>query len=312
MQSIVTLTINPTIDTSSKVDNVVANTKLRCQTPRHDPGGGGINVSRVIKRLGGSSKAIYPAGGTNGEMLKELLDREGIEHLPISIANMTRENVMILETNSGKQYRFGMPGPELSESEWKECLHKIETLEVTPDYIVGSGSIPPGVPDDFYAQLAELATKIDAKLIVDTSGKALTLAAEAGVYLLKPNLNELQHLADAELNSEEEREKLAKKLIDEKQAETIVVSLGTAGALLVTSETSERIRAPIVTIKSRVGAGDSMVAGIVLRLAQGHPIDVAVRYGIAAGSAAVMTPGTELCRAEDTNRLYRYISETLV
>jgi len=305
---IVSLTMNPTIDTSSRVGHVVAERKLRCKPPCHEPGGGGINVSRVIRRLGGDSLALYLSGGWYGHMLQGLLDQEGLNHSPISIEGSTRQNVIVLEESSGRQFRFGMPGPTLHEAEWKRCLEVLETLAPKPDYLVGSGSLSPGVPDDFYARVARIATKRGIRLIVDTSGEALRLAARAGgVYLLKPNMRELRALADHEIKDELEQERVVTEIIRKGGSELVVVSLGTAGALMASKEGCERLRAPTVPIQSKVGAGDSMVAGIVLSLAQGKSPRDAVHFGVAAGAAAAMTPGTELCRREDTERLYRHM-----
>jgi 6-phosphofructokinase 2 len=240
-------------------------------------------------------------------MLQGLLDQEGLNHSPISIEGLTRQNVIVLEESSGRQFRFGMPGPTLHEAEWKRCLEVLETLAPKPDYLVGSGSLSPGVPDDFYARVARIATKRGIQLIVDTSGEALRLAARAGVYLLKPNMRELRALADHEIKDELEQERVVTEIIRKGGSELVVVSLGTAGALMASKEGCERLRAPTVPIQSKVGAGDSMVAGIVLSLAQGKSPRDAVRFGVAAGAAAAMTPGTELCRREDTERLYRHM-----
>ena len=308
MERVVTLTMNPSIDINSSVEHVFADRKLRCKPSSHEPGGGGINVSRAIRRLGGHSPAVYPAGGTFGRMLQGLLDREGIVHHPVEIEESTREAFIILEESSGRQFRFGMPGPTLRETEWKRCLEALGALELKPDYVVASGSLPPGVPQDFYAQLARMTSASGARLIVDTSGEPLRLASQAGVYLLKPNMNEMQNLVRREIQNEMELEDTARGFIEKGHSEVMIVSLGAGGALMVSKNGCEHVRAPTVPIKSRVGAGDSMVAGIVLSLARGEPLREAVRFGVAAGAAAVMTPGTELCRREDTERLYRQIT----
>lgn len=305
MQRIVTLTMNPSIDLSTSVKYVIAHRKLRCKSLKREPGGGGINVSRVIDRLAGTSIALYPAGGPAGQMLQNLLDQEGIKHHPIPIEGWTRENFTILEEATGQQFRFGMPGPPLYESEWEQCLKEVLNLDPKPDYVVASGSLPPGVPKDFYALLAQRVKMLKSRLMVDTSGEELRFAVEEGVYLLKLNMRELGELAGKEVKNESELEAIAMKIIETRQSEVVVVSLGAAGALVVSKHGNERLRAPTVPIKSKVGAGDSMVGGIVLSLAQGRSIREAVLFGIAAGAAAVMTPGTELCRREDVEQLYR-------
>jgi len=304
MEPILALTMNPAIDKGTGVDNVVPERKLRCHQPSFEPGGGGINVARAITKLGGTALILYPAGGPPGTMLEHLLDQEGLEHRKIPIRGWTRENLTVYEETSGQQFRFGMPGPDMSTSEWEECLQTFADVRPPPAYIVVSGSLPPGVPGDFYARVAAVAHKDGARVIVDTSGEALAMAVQEGVFLIKPNLRELGHLTGVEIRGEAEQEEVARGIIQEGRSEVVVVSLGAAGALLVTKEGSRRFRAPTVPIKSKVGAGDSMVAGIVLGLAQGRSLADAVRLGVAAGAAAVMTPGTELCRREDTERLY--------
>jgi 6-phosphofructokinase 2 len=312
MPTIVTLTMNPAIDTSTSVEHVAPERKLYCQQPRHDPGGGGINVSRAIHKLGGVSLALYPVGGPTGEMLRHLLEQEKLTHYPLPIAEWTRENFVALDETSGQQYRFGMPGPTLQKAEWQQCLDTLSTLHPAPDYLVASGSLPPGVPTDFYERVVLWAREIGARTIVDTPGDAFRAAARAGVYLLKPNLRELSELVDQELSDEVQQEAAAMDLVQRGHSEVVVLSLGAAGVLLVSAAGCERLRAPTVPIQSKIGAGDSTVAGIVLSLARGQSLREAVTFGIAAGAAAVMTPGTELCRREDTERLYARMLEAIV
>jgi len=308
-KSIVTLTINPALDKISGISQVVPNKKLRCNAPKHEAGGGGINVSRAIKRLGGNSLAIFPCGGANGEILQSKLDEEEVTYTPVPISKQTRENITIFEGNTDHQYRFIMPGPNLSDKEWKSTLNEIEKVDPHPDYIVASGSTPHGVPDDFYQQVGDLANKINSKLIVDTSGEQLKLAAEAGVFLLKPNMRELGTLAGNKITSEAHQKEAAKSIIETGNAEVVVVSLGAGGALLVMKDHTEHIRTPTVPIRSKLGAGDSMVAGIVFYLSKGKSIREAVMYGVAAGAATVMTPGIELCNKSDTDKLYENLLE---
>jgi 6-phosphofructokinase 2 len=304
---IATLTMNPAIDKSSAVEQVVAEWKLRCEPPTYEPGGGGLNVSRAIGKLGGDSLAFYAAGGLSGEMLANLLDGEGLKHQAIAIAGLTRESLTILEQSTGQQYRFGMPGPTLQEAEWRRCLEAISELLPRVDYLVASGSLPPGAPPDFYGRIARLAKEQETRLIVDTSGEPLRLAVKEGVFLIKPNLREFAELTGQELVDEVQEERLAQELASSRKSEMVVVSLGAAGVLAATAEGTERVRAPLVPIKSKVGAGDSTVAGTVLALSRGKSWREAVRFGVAAGAAAVMTPGTELCRREDAERLYEHI-----
>ena len=302
---IVTLTMNPTIDQSASVERVLPDRKLRCKPPAFEPGGGGINVSRAVQRLNGESLAIYPAGGSTGKFLKEMLDSHELHHQPVPVAGRTRQHLMIYEESTGQQFRFGMPGPQLEESEWRHCLKAIFEARSTPAYVVASGSLPAGAPSDLFARMADLCKERGSNLIVDTSGEPLEEAVNAGVFLIKPNLRELKNLANEEMDDEYRQESFVQSLVENGRCRYVVVSLGAGGVLTACEKGCQRFRAPTVTIRSKVGAGDSMVAGITLALSRGEPFVNAVRYGLAAGSAAVMTPGSELCRREDVERLYQ-------
>lgn len=308
MSSIVTLTMNPAIDKNTSVERVVAEDKLRCDAPRREPGGGGINVARAIRRLGGDSKATYMAGGPPGDILQSLLDEEDLSQIPIPISEWTRENLIVYETSTDRQFRFGMPGPEITFEEITRCLDILRDLDPPPEYLVASGSLPPGAPDDTYARIAETAQALGAQPILDTSGTALREAVKAEWFLLKPNLRELEHLADTTLKTERQRIDAAREFIDQGWSTVMVLSMGASGALLITTDQVEHIRSPTVPIKSRVGAGDSMVGGLTLALTRGLDLSDAVRFGVAAGAAAVMTPGTELCRRDDTEELFEAMS----
>ena len=302
--SIATLTVNPCVDESTTVDQVVADRKLRCGAPRYEPGGGGINVARAIRRLGGEALAIYPAGGAAGELLASLLSREGVSHRAIPIEGWTRENLNVFEESTGRQFRFVLPGPQLLRREWEKLLEEVEGLRPFPAYVVASGSLPPGVPVDIFARLARLTRKRGGRFALDTSGEAARVALEAGVYLVKPSLREFQHLTGLPDAEESHLVAESKRWIEAGRCEVVVLSLGAAGVLWVTAESSERLLSPTVPVRSTVGAGDSMLAGIVLRLTQGRPMGEAVRFGVAAGAATVMNPGTELCHRPDAERLY--------
>lgn len=304
MHRIVTVTVNPAVDMSTAVEHVAADRKLRCGPVSYEPGGGGINVSRAIRILGGASLALYAAGGCTGEILQTLFRQAGIEERAVPVNGWTRQNLMVAEEASGQQYRFGMPGPELEDREWNRILGEVAALEPFPGFIVGSGGLPPGVPDDFYARLARLGKRRGARVIVDASGEALRQAVSERPFLIKPNMNELRTLAGRDVEHEEDQEAIAAELIRSGRCDVAVISLGAAGVLLSSGGGTERIRAPSVPIQSKVGAGDSMVAGIVLGLSREEPLRDAVLLGIAAGAAAVMTPGSELCRRADVERLY--------
>lgn len=302
---IVTLTMNPAIDVSASVDYVIPDDKLRCGPPTYEAGGGGINVARAIRRLGGDALALFPAGGPAGVLLGSLLDAERVPHRTFPVTGWTRENMNVAERVTRRQFRFVMPGPTLVEREWQAILEALDALDPAPRFLVASGSLPPGVPADFYAQLARRLDGRGVKLVLDASGEPLRRASATGVYLLKPSLREFEELT-GEAGCEESRlPVLARRLIHEGRCELLILSLGPRGVFWISASEGGRLAAPTVPVKSSVGAGDSMVAGVVLSLARGRAPADAVRFGVAAGAASVMNPGTELCRAEDVERLYR-------
>jgi 6-phosphofructokinase 2 len=303
-RSIITVTINPAVDAGTEMFQVTPDRKLRCDAPWYEPGGGGINVSRALRRLGGESTALYTAGGPIGRLLTTLLEDDGIESHAVATKHQTRINFAVRETSSDRQFRFGMPGPELLEREWSRFLECIDGHIPANGVVVASGSLPPGVPVNFYARIAKMLKDSGTHFILDTSGASLIRAADEGVYLLKPNAREFQELVQREIESEQEQEHQAMALIQRGACEVLVLSLGGAGVLLATRDGTRRMRAPSVRIRSRVGAGDSMVAGLVMGLSQNRALEESVRLGIAAGAAAVMTPGSELCRGGDAFRLF--------
>jgi 6-phosphofructokinase 2 len=302
MKTIATLTINPAIDLNTEVDAIVREKKLRCAEPTFEPGGGGLNVSRAIARLGGTSTAIIVQGGPTGSLLLELLAREGLHTIAVPTRGYTRESINVYERSTTEQVRLILPGPPMNEDEWKDTLHAVERVRPKPDYLVASGSVPPGVPDDFFGQLSELSHRLGIELVVDTSGPALTKAVGPGTLLLKPNHNEVHALAQSA--SGDTPETAARRIVESGGARAIIVSLGAEGAILATKEGVRRYPAPNVKPASKVGAGDSMVAGVVLSLARGLSMEDAARFGVASGAAAVMTPGTELCTREDAEALF--------
>ena len=307
MPSVITITFSPCIDKSTSVPALIPEKKLKCTSPKLEPGGGGINVARAIKKLGGEATAIFPSGGYTGKFFNHLLEKEGVPAVIIESANETRENIIVFDESTNDQYRFGMPGTGLKESEWKQCLKAVEEIKDAA-FVIASGSLPPGVPLDIYAQLGKICKINKAKFIVDTSGEALTKALNEGVYLLKPNLGELSELAGIEKININNVERIAREVVLKHNCEVIIASLGAAGALLVTGNETFRATPPEVKRKSTVGAGDSMVAGIVYTLAGGKSLKEAIRYGVACGTAATMNPGTQLCNKRDADALYPLVS----
>lgn len=306
MKSTVTLTMNPAVDIAAVAQHVEHTFKVRCASVRHDPGGGGINVARVVHKLGGPVLAVYTGGGPPGERLRQLLDREGLHQRLIPIEDDTRDSFAVFESGTGNEFRFVLPGPELRETEWRSCLELLRSLEM--DYLVLSGSLPLGVPEDFYAQAARIAKERGARVLLDAAGTALKAALSEGVYLVKPNLRELMDLTESTADAEADQARLAQSLIAVGNAEIVALTLGHEGAHLVWKDSTLRLRPPPVSTQSAVGAGDSFLGGFVVGLAQGWALTDSFRLAMAAGAAALLTPGTELCRPEDVMRLF---NETL-
>jgi len=307
MSLIATLTLNPAVDLSMSVDRVVPHDKLRVTDVVRDPGGGGINVARVIHRLGGAVTAVYAAGGPMGDLLQCLIEREGLCGDRVSTAEWTRESITADERSTGKQYRFVLPGPHLGEDEWSACLDRLSRLTPPPAYVVASGSLPPGVPDDFHVVVGDLARRIGARFVLDTSGAALKAGLDGGVFLAKPNLREMRELTGRELTDEPSRVAAVRELLDAGRAQAIALTLGPEGGILVTTEGAWRAVALAVKPVSAVGAGDSFVGAMVHRLNEGSGFEEAFRYAMAAGGAALITPGTDLCHADDVERFAREV-----
>lgn len=302
-QPIVTLTINPSLDKSTHFSGLIAEQKMRCEKPRYDAGGGGINVSKAISKLGGSSTCVFTSGGSAGEMLEDLIQKEKLEKIVIKTKNWTRENFIAFDNVTKSQYRFGFPGNAFSEEEKDKILQTIKELKT--DYLVISGSLNEGLSTDFYQKIVEVAKSSGAKVIVDTSGEALQKVLETGVYLIKPNIGELAKLIGVERLELPEIEKAAKQLISTKSAEIIVVSLGADGALLVSNEETHLVKAPKVNKKSTVGAGDSMVGGMVWALSRNKTLKEVIQLGVCCGTAATMNEGTQLFNVEDVMSLLK-------
>ncbi|MES2387445.1 MAG: 1-phosphofructokinase family hexose kinase [Bacteroidota bacterium] len=304
---IVTLTLNPALDKNTSVESIVPDKKLRCQQPETAPGGGGVNVSRALHTLGVPSLAVYLAGGFTGSYFTQLLLQEGVETLPLPVKNELRENLIVVDRSSRQQYRFGMEGAAVTEPEWQQCLDALEKENF--DILAASGSLPPGIPDNFYRLLAELVKRKNAKLVIDTSGAALKEALEEGVYLIKPNLNELSSIYGKEELSRADAENACREIIARGLCEVIVVSMGADGALLAKGNEVYFSDAPKAEKKSTVGAGDSMVAGMLAGIAKNYDWQTILRSGVAAGTAATMSEGTRLCQLKDYEMLFAGLNQ---
>ncbi|SCY80873.1 1-phosphofructokinase family hexose kinase [Microvirga guangxiensis] len=308
MERIVTLTLNPAIDGAAEAEQVRPIRKIRTWAERYDPGGGGINAARVIKELGGAALAIYLSGGATGPILDDLVKASGIESRRIPIVGHTRISHTVHERSTGLEFRFVPEGPSVAQEEWQACLSILESIEGS--YLLASGSLPRGVPADFYVQVAKVAARKGIRFVLDTSGDALRQAVGHGLYLIKPSLGELEDLVGRTLSTPREQDAAVQELIASGAAEIVALTLGRDGALLGTRDRLLRIEGLKVTPKSAVGAGDSFLGAMTYGLAQGHSVEEAFALGMAAGTATVLTEGTELCRRADVERLYEDISRS--
>jgi len=302
MQDIVTLTLNPTLDVAYEVDRVFHTHKMRTRAEHYNPGGGGINVARVLKRLGADVRCVYLAGGATGPALDGLVEQHDLDFTRIPITGPTRIATAILERESGKEYRFTPAGPTLAHSEWRACLEAVATTRCR--YLIASGSLPPGAPDDFYARLTAAVAGNGTKVVLDSSGNGLKAGlAAGGVHLVKPSCGELRTLVGRDLEDDASIARAAMEIVSSGQAEMVAVTIGHLGALLARTDGVVRLPALTVEAKSAVGAGDSFLAAMVFGLLRGEDPVEALRLGIAAGAAAVLNPGTNLAHPEDIRRL---------
>jgi 6-phosphofructokinase 2 len=302
---IITLTLNPAVDLACEAAAVIHTHKVRTSTEQFDPGGGGINVARVIRELGGEALAVLLTGGGTGRFLQELLDEARVECLSIPINGRTRVSVTVHERSTGLEYRLVPQGPPISASEWDSVLDALGRID--GGWVVASGSLPPGAPEDAYAQIARICARRGQHFVLDTSGPPLRAALSEGATLIKPSIGELEALIGRPLRDPREQELEAMALVRAGAAKMIAISLGAAGALLATADGVIRRPAPQVPIRSAVGAGDSFVAGMTLALDNGLPIEEAFARGIATGSAAVMSYGTAHPQRADVEELYRRV-----
>lgn len=307
MPAIATLTMNPTIDVAYEVDRVFHTHKIRTTHEYYNPGGGGINVARVFVRLGGNARCVYLSGGATGVAFDGLIDLHRLVRTRVPIAGQTRVALTTLEHATGKEYRFTPAGPEVTEAEWLACLDTLSRLDC--DCLVASGSLPPGVPDDFYAQAAKIMKNRGIRMVLDTSGEALRHGLEGGgIDLVKPSKGELEALFGNHLESVEKVAEAALKLVESGKARVVATTMGHEGAVLATAAGTLFTPALEIEAKSAVGAGDSFVAGMVHAMLTGSSDEEAFRYGVAAGSAAVLRPGTDLARPADIAELLPLVS----
>jgi 6-phosphofructokinase 2 len=304
---IATLTLNPAVDLACTAPAVKPTHKIRTFEERLDPGGGGINVARVVHALGGDTLALIMTGGVTGRLVEELLDEAGVPWQALPIRGRTRISVNVHDRQSGLEYRFVPEGPDVAPDEWNRALAVLQETEGA--WIVASGSLPRGVPADFYARAAAIAARRGQKFVLDTSGLALRAAIGHGIDLLKASLGELEFLIDRELPDRQSQENEVVSLIRSGAARMIAISLGREGAILGTSDGIIRLPVAEVAERSAVGAGDSFLGGLVLGLARGLSERKALALGIAAGAAAVATYGTAQVSRADAEAHFRKLCD---
>lgn len=303
MAGLLTVTLNPSVDAWTTTERLVPQAKLRCSEPLQHPGGGGINVARVLHRLGSDVLALHVAAGPTGAALAALLAEEQLPVLPVAGSGDTRRAWTVLESCSGREYRFVPPGPRLAPAALAAVEDHLARLAPAPAVMVLSGSLPAGCDDDLYARLARCAQSRGSAVAVDASGPVLARSLEAGVDLVKPSLQELRELTGAPLVSVAEQVAACRALVDGGQAATVALTLGADGALLVTREVALHASAVRVPLVSTVGAGDSFLAGLLHETVRGRGPHEALRTAAAAAAATVSRAGTSLCEAAQVERL---------
>lgn len=291
---VIALTFSPALDVATSVDVVTPSRKLRCDSPRQEPGGGGINVARVVQRLGIDATAVAPLGGDRGRRVAEQLGDEGVAVEQVVVEHTIRQSFAVTEESTGQQYRFVLPPQRLAPEEADRCVNATCDLAVAARCVVVSGSIDLPDVDEVLRNIVEVVRPVP--VLIDTSGDALDAALSSGAALVKPSARELAELVGRSLDTEEDVTTAAADVVARSDVDAVLVSIGAGGAVLVRSgQPTLRFRAPTDRVRSTIGAGDSLVAGIASGLAGGQDLVDAIRLGIAAGTATVLTEGTELC-----------------
>ncbi len=300
---IYTVTLNPAVDKELVVPSIEFDTVLRSQAIHVDYGGKGFNVSRILMSLGTPSVALGFAGGNSGRLLQEGLASLGIDTDFVWVDGETRTNVSIVDEANRHYIKVNEPGPTISAEELNALKQKVKTLAKAGDWWVLAGSLPPGVPTNIYADLIKDIQDSQAHVILDTSGEALKQGCAARPFLAKPNDAEAHNLTGLPVNSMLEIVTAA-KAIQVAGVGTVVLSLGKAGALLVEEQSVWQAESPTIKESNPIGAGDSMVGGLVWSLSQGQSMVEASRWGIACGAATASLPGTAVGTKELIESLY--------
>lgn len=298
---IVTITMSPCIDKSTVVDKFIPEKKLKCSYPVLEAGGGGINVSRALRNFNTDSLCLYISGGYTGKILNNLVYHEKLNAIPIPSKLYTRENFIVFEKQTHLQFRFGMPVNQVSDVEWKQLMAQLK--KVKPEYVIISGSISSDIDPKFFIELQQYVKTTKAKFIIDTAGEPLKQLLKNGAFLIKPNQNEFSGLFGTRTLPSKEIVAKARTIVNKGKIKNILVSLGGEGAVLIDKESAWHFLPPKLKVKSTVGAGDSMVAGIVYKLNKGNSIEEAVKFGIACGSATTINSGMQLCTLKGAKAL---------
>jgi 6-phosphofructokinase 2 len=299
---IYTVTLNPALDHFLDVQDLCIHDANRVTSECLYAGGKGIDVSRAIRRLGSDSMALGFIGGHNGQIMLDLLKKEGVTCYFTPISQETRRNIIIGALSRGTQTMLNARGPTVTKDEWNAFLTHLRLLDLRDSYVVLSGSLPRGVPVDAYRQVITLVQNQGARAVLDTDGPALKVGLTAQPFAMKPNVNELRRLTGLALRSERAVLTAATQLHRD-GIEIVLVSMGCRGLLMVTGGSRCRVVPPAVRVRSTVGAGDSAVAGFVCTHAGGKPLEDCLRFAAAAGTAATLAPGNQLCRLRDVQRL---------
>lgn len=288
---IFTVTLNPAVDRELTVDEIAFDTVLRASKWQVDCGGKGFNVARMLKSLGVPSVALGFAAGKTGELLDEKLQALGIETDFVWIDGETRTNVSIVTAANDRYLKVNEPGPTISKDDLTKLVHKVAERSKAGDWWVLAGSLPPGVPSTIYADLTETIQSAGGMVFLDTSGEALQQSCSAKPQLVKPNAEEAQELTGLPVNNPTEIAAAA-AAIQQQGPENVIISMGKDGALLVSGKTTWLAASPEIVERNPIGAGDSMVAGLVWGLSEGANLGEALRRGIACGAATASQSGT--------------------
>lgn len=295
---IITVTLNPAVDKTVEVDNCTIDSVNRVSSIKLDAGGKGINVSKVVKSLGGESVALGVLAGGTGKFIKNYLDNEEIKNDFSFVPGETRTNIKIVDKVKGTNTDINEPGSSISEEDIKKIKEKVFSNAKQEDILVLSGSVPQGVEKNIYELWIKEAKDLGVKTILDADGELLKQGILSGPYLIKPNIHELEKLFGVKIDGIPQVINLCQNIFDY-GVNIIAVSLGAEGALFMNKEKTIFAHGIKVKVKSTVGAGDSMVAALAFALDKGYSFEKAVTLSVASATAGVMTEGTTAGELED-------------